>query len=181
MHPANVDLDIPAALDVTVFTDKAGIMGKLVYDLGNVYQTPGLLFPNSSVLFKALQATPEQIRDYPQQSSAPAAFPTRIHETLAQIDAIMAKLPQADMQIEDVELVEQEFTWTADMLRHACHRILWALDENDGGIDANWLAEDAGRLIAEYTALWHERNRLGGFRESVARMAKMRETYESTT
>ena len=180
-YDANVDLDIPAALDAFVFQDKAEIMGKLVYSLGNVYQTPDLLFPNSSILFKALQASPEQIRDYPQQSSDSAAFPTRIRETLAQINAIMAKLPQTDMQIEDAVLVEREFVWAADMLRHACHRILWALDEDNGGIDASWLAKDAGRLIATYTAIWHERNRPGGFRESVARMAKMRETYEATT
>jgi hypothetical protein len=66
------------------------------------------------------------------------------------------------------------------MLRHACHRILWALGEHAGGADASWLAADAGRLLAEYAAIWHERSRPGGFRESVARMEKMRHVYEST-
>ena len=179
-YDANVDLDIPAALDAFIFADKAGIMGRLVFDLGNIYQTPGLLMPNSSVLFNALQASPEQIRDYSRQLSDPAAFPARTRETLTQIDAIMAPLPQTDMQIEDATLVVREFTWVADMLRHACHRILWALGENNGRADANWLAKDTGRLISEFGAIWRERSRPGGFRESVARMAEMGWAYEST-
>jgi hypothetical protein len=77
-------------------------------------------------------------------------------------------------------LIRREFTWAADMLRHGARRGIWMLGKLDGREDAALraaLAADAGRLIAEYRELWHARSRPGGFRESVGRMAKIREDY----
>src|SRR5690606_18078140 len=44
-------LDIPALLDCHIFKDRAGVMGRLVYDMGQVYLQPGVGLHNSSPLF----------------------------------------------------------------------------------------------------------------------------------
>src|SRR5690606_1043570 len=46
----NTDIDLPAVLDAFVFEDRAGVMGKLAYDLGNVYRIAGHSRHNGHVL-----------------------------------------------------------------------------------------------------------------------------------
>ncbi|MBZ0303360.1 MAG: family 20 glycosylhydrolase [Anaerolineae bacterium] len=53
---ANLNLDLPHLLDLFVFEDEAGIMGKLVYDLGNMYQIPGHGRFNGHALVDVLRA-----------------------------------------------------------------------------------------------------------------------------
>ena len=153
-------------------------MGTLVYDLGNVYHKTGIQLHNTTSLFQILQASPEDMsRYYPDQD------PTQqMKETLDAIDAIMAPLAEAQMQRPDADLIRQEFSWAADMLRHACHRAIWVWSQMDGDEDRTLkqrLLSDAQELIAAYKRIWHARNRPGGFVDSVARMEKMRNSYTS--
>ncbi len=96
------------------------------------------------------------------------------------IDGIMGNLGNADMQRADAELIKREFAWGANMLRHACWRALWALNiernvEND--TLTQWLLQEADKLLPEFEAIWHARNRSGGFARSMARMQRMRSDY----
>ena len=54
---ANADLDLPPLLDAFVFEDSAGVMGQLVYDLGNLYQIPGHSRPNGHALVDWLRSS----------------------------------------------------------------------------------------------------------------------------
>ncbi len=58
---ANADMDIPATLDQHVFEDRAGAMGQLAYDLGNVYLKGTPRIHNSTVLFWILQLRPDEL------------------------------------------------------------------------------------------------------------------------
>jgi hypothetical protein len=178
---ANLEMDIPHALDLHAFYDKRGVMGKLAYDLGNIYQSPGVLEHNSSVLFNALQATPEEITAYLGQKEADLAQVTgRLRATLEQIDQVMAALPQAQMARPDGALVQREFAWAADMLKHSCWRALWAIGRAQGIEDAALkaqLADRAQSLAEEFDSIWHARNRPGGFQNSYARLQIMRSHY----
>lgn len=171
---ANAELDLPAVLDVYVFRDRAGVMGRLAFDLGNVYQTPGILVHNSSILFNILQTSPPGLRMLARPGDETDALLARLQTTLDQIDGITAPLGRADMQRPDADLIQREFDWTAGMLGHACRRAFWALD---GSIAAPDLLAEADRLIAEYDALWRARCRPGGFKDSVARLIAMRGQY----
>jgi chemotaxis regulatin CheY-phosphate phosphatase CheZ len=93
----------------------------------------------------------------------------------ARIDQVMAPLGEAQMKRPDAELLYDEFTWTADMLRHACDRALWLLD--GAPTPEENLAAQAQELIDRFQTIWMARNRSGGFRESVARMEAMRADY----
>jgi hexosaminidase len=77
-------------------------------------------------------------------------------------------------------LIKREFTWGANMLRHACWRAIWMLGlERDAGSDPlrQWLLQEADKLLPEFAAIWRARNREGGFANSMARLEKMRADY----
>lgn len=170
----NADLELPAALAAYAFRDDAGVMGRLAYDLGNVYQTPGIIVHNSSILFNILQAPVEAVRLLARPGAETKNLIARLHTTLDLIDGIVSDLGRVNIQRPDASLIQREFAWSAAMLRHACRRALWVLDD---GVSPAHLQADAGHLIAEYDALWHARCRPGGFEDSVARMMIMRQQY----
>ncbi len=178
-HEAARELDLPAALDRFVFRDDAGVMGRLAYDLGNVYQ---LLDPNSfnsSLLFNILIQDADALA---QTGVGPGNGFSReqCNQVLAAIQAIMEPLSQARMQRPDADLIQREFHWVAGMLWHACRRIAWVNSRRAGQEDAalrRTLAQEMDGLIAAYRELWHARSRPGGFGDSVARLEKLRAEY----
>lgn len=169
---ANRDLDIPAALDRYAFRDAAGTMGRLAYDLGNVYQVPGHVPHNGNILFRIMQMPAAEV------SQVTDISPETLRATLSEIDRVMAALDSARMQRDDADLTRREFVWAADMMRHGARRALWALKADDAPAAAD-LATEADDLIDRHREIWHARNRPGGFRESVARLATMRADYAS--
>lgn len=176
---ANRDLALPDAISRFAFRDDTGIMGRLAYDLGDVHRLTGISVHNASVLFRVLHATPAKLVEWlrANEVSDPSQ---RLRAVLDAIDGIMGNLSNADMQRADAELIRREFTWGANMLRHACWRAIWALNiernvEND--TLRQWLLQEADKLLPEFQTIWHERNRTGGFVRSMARMKRMRDDY----
>lgn len=179
---ASQALDIPATLDRLVFRDEAGVMGRLAYDLGNVYR---LLDPNtfnSSLLFNVLIQEADKLA---QTGVGPGEGFSRemCNQVLTEIQEIVAPLSQARMQREDAALVQREFHWVAGMLWHACRRIVWVNSLHAGQEDVELrqtLAEEMDGLIAAYRELWHARSRPGGFEDSVARLERLRREYTAS-
>ena len=179
-HEASADLDYPAALDKFIFRDEAGVMGRLVYDLGNAYQ---LLDPdsfNSSLFFNVLQQDADKLAATGVGPS-PGFSRERCNQALAAIGDITRTLPEAQMQREDADLLKREFSWVAGMLWHACRRIVWVNSIHAGEEDVELrrtLAQEIDELIRAYRELWRARSRPGGLADSVARMEKLRAEYE---
>jgi hypothetical protein len=173
----NREIPMQETLNCLVFRDQAEIMGKLVYDLGNIYQQPGITIANSSVLFHILQSSPEKIAQFKENAEQHI---DALQHTRTAIDEVVARLPDAEMEIPHPKLVQREFTWVANMLRHGCLRGIWALDKAKDAedYDLRWaLLEDADALITGFEDIWHARSRPGGFSDSVARMRNMRAAY----
>jgi hypothetical protein len=156
-------------------------MGRLAYDLGNIYQAPGILAPNCSVLFQVLQAAPEEGIAYLEKFGLDLdELSENLRVTQDQIKEIIAPLSGARMDRPDAALIGREFAWVADMLRHACWRAQWIIGLADGQDDPAlraMLSDRAESLMEEFDELWHARNRPGGFQDSYARMVKMRADY----
>ncbi len=79
-----------------------------------------------------------------------------------------------------LDIIRREFTWAADMLRHACRRGIWALDRAQEQEDTNLrqqLAQEAVHLLAEHQEIWLARDRPGGFKDSQARLEKVSGDY----
>lgn len=178
-YAANEGLDLPRVLDLFVFQDSAGVMGQLVYDLGNIYLAPGLARHNGHILFDVLQSSFSQIHVLMQKrfSEAPPVTAAGLREILSQIDSIMQPLALAQIKREDAVLIHDEFQHVADLLRHACYRLLMALGEQDQNKMA--LRVDIERLIEQQRKNWLARSRPGGLPDSLKRFDPLLNDYQT--
>ena len=154
----NSQLPLSDVLDLHAFGDRAGVMGKLACDLGNVYKATGLPISNGSSLFRIMVPSPTP--------KIPAAGMTiqGLDSAAAAIDEAIAPLERARMTVADSDLIVAEFRNASAMLRYACNlglRELGAPKEKD---------ETLGGIIEEHRRLWLARNRPGGLSDSVRRL-----------
>jgi hypothetical protein len=172
-YETNRNINIAQALNQHVFHDTTGAMGQLAYDLGIVYLLFQPLIHNNSTLFRILQTSPDQI-----SKSYDGVTVARLHESLAYIDRVMSTLPALNQGGVHANLIRREYLWVADMLRHACHRGLWALGGCQDDTLRQQLLKQINPLIADFTPLWLARHRPGGLTDSLARLEKLRRDYE---
>ena len=165
---ANRAIDLPRALDLFAFQDAAGIMGRLAYDLGNLYTLPGLARHNGHRLFDLFHPT------LARQWTDPFD-PDVLRTALDQIDAIVAPLDSAQMARPDADLVRAEFRMVADLLRHACWSGL--LEAGEPIRAPGELLADLDRLAAVMRENWLARSRPGGLDDSLARLDHLRGRY----
>jgi hexosaminidase len=174
-YQANRDIDMARAVSLHAFDDPTGAMGRVAYDLGNVYQAAGFVPGNASALFWLLQEFPGEWLTQPETPRLDLAA------SLAAIDAAMQPIGQARMRRPDAAIITQEYEHTARLLRHACR--LGQLTQDAGAEPAGSAArrklldEDLREIIREYERLWLARNRPGGLADSVARLERLRATY----
>ncbi len=170
---ANQDLDLPNALDLHAFKDKAGIMGRLAYDLGNVYRIPGIEPHNESLLFTILQAPLAQTREIGGLTR------DALDKTLDALDRSIEPLEQARMHRSDAELIRLEFENAVRLLRHGAQRGLLALgsDREPSSQIKRLLDADIRQIMRAHGDLWLARNRPGGLQDSLARMERVRDAY----
>lgn len=170
----NLELNVTRAVDLFGVGDSAGLASTLFSTLGNVYQTTGIQTFNSTILFNMLQADVEVIQNTLKLEDE--TIGTRLDKTMTEIDGLLNQLEEVEMSVLDANLIKDEFTWSAHMLRHACLRMLWVKDGMDRG-EAERLRAAAIQLMADHDVIWHGRNRHGGYRESRERLQKMVDTY----
>jgi hypothetical protein len=176
-------LDVPALLDTHIFKDRAGVMGRLAYELGQVYRQAGAELHNSSPLFWLLLLPgplPERRRGKEGLS------PDGLEHALDTIDEAIAPLARAQMQRTDAALIRDEYAWVADTLRFAgrlgLERVAIGLDRpvSELGLTARRrLAADLRPLIDRHRALWLQRSRSGGLADSAARLERALAALES--
>ena len=186
---ANRDLDLTRALDRFAFGDRAGIMGKLAFDLGNTYQKPGFRHGNGSALHSIYTTTIAQARTRSPQPRAGAeilasdqSVRQRMERTLDWVEQASADLDRADLlpagephQLHNPALLAREFAHTAAMLRHAARRALFELGAAEP--EAAELRRELDTITAEFVALWPIRNRPGGLPDSLARLLGARALF----
>jgi hypothetical protein len=184
-YKPNADLDLPGVLDTFAFEDRAGVMGKLAYDLGNAYQQPGVIIPNSSLLFWLYRRTIPELRQNTARWLSEESKVTlnddeklraNLKTTLDYIDAVIAPLDTAQMTRSDAALVKREFAQAARMLKHGANRGLFML--GDSSVTKEALQAELGAIEDEYRKLWLSRNRPGGLSDSAAKLALARNLYQ---
>jgi len=166
---ANRDLDIAAAIDAHIFMDENKIMGRLAFDLGNVYLSSNFHLPNGSPFFWAVFAGPDHAKRF---TSVTAEEFTAAQAAIA---SAMSPLSKARMSCPDGNLIADEFKFAADLLTHACQRGQFLLER--ASHDPNILHNDIKRLTAEHQRLWLARNRAGGLPDSARRMDQTQLAY----
>ena len=119
----------------------------------------------------------EQFKQFRQRY--PELSPEDFERALPLIDQAMAPLAQAHMARPDAVLIDQEFEFTARLMRHACRCGLLALGAvEDGAGTRQELADDLQEIIATYEEIWLKRNRPGGLEDSVARLRQPLDDYQ---
>ena len=183
-YDCNLNLDLPAALDAFAFQDKAGIMGKLAYDLGNVYKQTGVIIHNSSLLFWLYQQSLAELRQVRASWLAESSkanlldgeiLRENLENTVAYIDKVMSRLDTADMVGPDAALIKREFSLAARMLKHGAKRGL--LQVGDSSSSKQALLADLDAIEKEYRELWLTRNRPGGLKDSMVNVSGSRQMY----
>lgn len=168
--------DFAALLDRYVFRDAAGVMGRVAYDLGNVYRLPGVTPGNASILFYLLLG-PDHSLDEGYFAGLTADGLKRTAYALAEI---RARLGGAEMACADADLVVEEFALAADLLLwaarlglarlvHGARDTAASLPEEVRAIFAAALRE----LIARHRSAWLRRSRPGGLVDSAARLERV--------
>jgi hexosaminidase len=159
---ANRSLPIADALSLHAFRDSARVMGKLAYDLGNVYQKAGAMPGNASALFHILLHGDSY--DFAKQG----VTLEHLNATETSIREIIGRLDQARMARPDAALIAEEFRNAAQMLVHACRFGRSRL--SPGSISPTELQADLRLLRGTHQRLWLARNRPGGLRDSLRRL-----------
>lgn len=163
-YSANVDRDLLLALDTFAFQDKARVMGRIAYDLGNLYQVSDQW---ASLLFNVY------LRPLKPELRSDEGLRARLRDALGRIDAIVEPLQQARMAAPDAELIQREFAHVARLLKHGAKRALFQIDNSEFSGDD--LAREFDELVAEQREIWLRRNRPGGLNDSIARLSGARE------
>jgi len=168
---ANADIQLAPALSLHVFDDPTGAMGQLAYDLGNVYlvweRETGHRLHNSNFLVRVLYQPVEELE---ARGFNWAEIPVEPFQLARQeIEAVIARLPQAQMRGTDAPLIRREYENAARLLLHACAlgEFKVALAKGKATTEqASSLAEDMRAILAEHRALWLARNRAGGLEQN---------------
>ncbi len=196
---ANADLDLPAALDAHAFRDAAGVMGRLVCDLGDVSRCHGALAgshgPLTAWILIGLPGILEQLAGLTEEALGMAG---------ERLEQVMAPLAAARMDRPDAETVAAELRNGAGLYRHALH--LWAARIRTHGtavakrelssdaevwprrtIDAEYAALPAparaaleaelAPLVDDFRRLWLTRDRPGGLHDSTGRFERLLAAY----
>ena len=170
---ANSDLEIPRAVSLHAFHDPTGSMGKVAYDLGNVYRKLGLELPNSTALFWVLQWPLEQLEGY---ASLPLEGLQQARDVIRQARDL---LQEARMVCRDRYLIAQEYELVLRLLDHACQRIILLniQDTEEAESLRQELYDDMQEVLGIFTQVWLGRNRPGGLVDSKERLEKLLNDY----
>jgi len=172
---SNREIDVARALDLHVFRDRAGALGGLARDLGDVYRETGVLVKNASVL-ALLLLFPER----PMGEGRLAGLGVEgLERAEARAAALASRLHEARCDRADAALLRDEFALAAALMRHACHFGIARLAAPGGAVDAippasrKALAAELTSIVADYRRVWRLRNREGGLSDSVARLERL--------
>lgn len=168
---SNQDIDIPDAVSRWMFDDPSGSMGKLAYDLGNLYTKVGVEIENGSALFGLMQMPLVSIAN-----SGKVHADNLIHVSNL-IDEILGGLTTERMTRPDADIIRDEFALSGMMLRHGCNRGLLAVNHPKMRSPSE-MRLDLTEIVTEYRRIWLLRNRPGGLSDSVRRLEVMMQEYE---
>ena len=186
---ANEELNVPLVLDTFVFQDSANVMGRLVYDLGNAYQEPGVL-QNAASLLYSLQMVPlANLREraallFHAGESRQTLFDddqlrANLKTSLEYIADAISPIEKSRMNRTDADLVKREFTHMALMAQHGARRGLLQL--SDSSVTRRSMRDELAAIEAEFPLLWLARSRPGGMVASQRQLAELGLLYKDDT
>lgn len=172
----NREADVQGYLTETIFADRSGKMGQLLYDLGNLYQAVGVKPFNGSILGFMLHQPVKSDRALKDLTV------DGLDHAAAEIRRVAATFGELELGCADGALVLDELQNCVRMMLHSCELAKLKLTLRDGGAPdrsvIERLAVDMDEIIARHRDLWLQRNRLGGLEErSLKPLRQIRSDY----
>lgn len=173
---AQAPLELPVAewLEAFVYDDSTARLGRITRDLGNAYREMGCRPHNASALFYFVAGRPGQ------PIALPGVEARHFDITIAYLQELDAELKLARPGNDESRRTQAELAWASDLLKAAARigkaRLAIGFDEPLTKLDAatrETLAAELGPLIERHRALWLERNRPGGLRESAGQIERV--------
>ena len=176
---ANRNLDLVAALNQFAFRDRAGVMGQVAYDMGNLYQSLRYFHNSSALVVMLYQAHRAGDRALEAIRELKDVGPESFERAMQAIADAMAPIRKARMERADADLILDEYECAADLLHHACGlgMLAWEEDPRVARGLKRKLRTDLKRILKEYERLWLARNREGGLKDSAARLEAIAKLY----
>ena len=181
-YETNKDQDIRPLLDRFIFRDHAGVMGDLIYELGNVYKIVGPEHINGQLMAYALgwdkQTFQNNLKAWTdRERGKPDLSEETLGYAITHIDEIMSRLDDSDMQRPDAGIIKAELRQAAQLAQHGGKWLLLA--QGAGDYSPRELQAELDRLLMQQRATWLSRNRRGGLDDSIRRFEELRQGYES--
>lgn len=177
---SNRELDLVAALNQFAFRDPSGAMGKVAYEMGNVYQALRYFHNSSGLVIMLYAPTRYGARALEEIRKLKEIGPESFERAMQAIADAMKPINKQKMQRADAELIVSEYECAANLLHHACGLGMLAF-EDDPKVARELkrkLVPDLRSIIKDYKALWLARNREGGLKDSVARFENILKVYK---
>lgn len=172
---SNTNLDMPEIMTRYVFQDAAGLMGQLVYDLGNVYQRLSPHHINGQLPAYAL-TWPQSLMERRLANHKGDLSDEAFSESHAAIDAIISQFDKTQMQRPDAEQIKAELTQAAHLTKHGLSRLM--LQQEIGDLSLVALKNEVEALITSQQETWLARHRPGGLSDSIARLELVKDEYQ---
>lgn len=163
----NRDEDMPTLASHFAFGDDTGRMGSLAAQLGNIY----LHFPvrpNFAPHFAPWLFPMAMLANNPVFSQAASAFA----EAGEEIRQCAQELTQVSLKHPDAALILREYALVARLMDHAGQRVAFAHDLTNQDFQQQ-LREDLQGILDQFRQVWLARNRVGGLKDSIARMERI--------
>lgn len=190
----NRDVDLATCLNMFVFLDANGVMGKLALDLGNYYLLQGKRTANITAIFTILTSGLDNT------TSIDGITRESLQQTRAYVDELEQRLPEARMECDDAALIEAEFRNAIKFIQHGVDLGLVKMDMVDMKSDMDseapktdlaqikeqtkarllQLEDHLRHLTKNHRLLWLERNRVGGLDRSTRRLEQLRRQYQQS-
>ncbi len=154
----NQDADVAGAIDSLAFGDEAGVLGKLLLDMGRVGDLVPKRARNATIYNRLLFSdigTDHLLKGVPASS---------LRKSVERFDRLAARLGDARPSATDGELVKAEIANAIAMARLGAERGLAGLDPAQA--DRGKLRHAMQHVIGNHEDLWLARNRRGGLTES---------------
>jgi len=173
---SNREANIPSLLDRYVFMDAAGIMGTLVYDIGNSYAAAEGYFNGNTSYLSSVLIDPK----LPMTASSYAWLnPKKLSAIRSHAMNTMKPLDSAQLKCPDAALVIPEIRHAGDLVLFACDILEARLAAKDGEIknipaeQRKQFADTLKELVKEHKSIWLKRNRVGGLSDSSGKMDEL--------
>ncbi|WP_439185092.1 family 20 glycosylhydrolase [Carboxylicivirga taeanensis] len=178
---ANLTIDIARQVSFQVFDDKSGQSGAAVVKLGDAYLSMQATTSNSSIFHQLLKRNRKSVHTDRWLKSINK---TNTTATIRLIEQQIADLKTAPMQCADSEIVMAEMEQACKLALHACHLAQAKLNTADGHFislapaEKDALRTEMQQLISNHKRIWLMRNRIGGLKDSAAKMQAVLNTYQ---